>query len=73
MPRKPKPSPAVLLATPAERLELFSNGPMTAEAINAASQAFKRALIESALDAEMSHHRGYPSGAAKLGCRDKPA
>jgi transposase-like protein len=65
MPRKPKSSPAVLPAIPAELLEQFGNGPMTAEGINAASQAFKKALIERALGAEMSHHLGYSSGAAK--------
>lgn len=65
MPRKPKASPAVLPAISAELLEQFGNGPMTVEAINAASQAFKKALIERALSAEMSHHLGYPSGAAK--------
>lgn len=31
---------------------------MTAEAINAASMAFKKALIERALGAELSHHLG---------------
>ena len=40
---------------------------MSAEAINAASMAFKKALIERALGAELSHHLGYPPGA------DKPA
>jgi putative transposase len=65
MPRKPKSSPAALPVISAELLEQFGNGPMTADAINAASQAFKKALIERALGAEMSHHLGYPSGAAK--------
>jgi len=65
MPRKPKSSLAALPVIPAELLEQFGNGPMTADAINAASQAFKKALIERALGAEMSHHLGYPSGAAK--------
>jgi len=54
--RKPKSSPASLPTIPAELLEQFSNGPMTAESINAASQALKKALIERALAAEMSHH-----------------
>ena len=65
MPRKPKSSPASLPVIPAELLEQFSNGPMTADAINAAYQAFKKALIERALGAEMSYHLGYPSDAAK--------
>jgi transposase-like protein len=46
-------------------LEQFGNGPMTADAINAATLALKRALIERALGGEMSHHLGYPSGVTK--------
>lgn len=65
MPRKQKTAPADLPAIPAELLEQFGNGPMTAEAINAATLALKKALIERALGAEMNHHLGYPSGAAK--------
>jgi len=38
---------------------------LTAEAINAATLALKKALIERALGGEMSHHLGYPPGAAK--------
>ncbi|BFO56195.1 hypothetical protein AVXHC19_29980 [Acidovorax sacchari] len=38
---------------------------MTGEAVNAASMAFKKALIERALGAELGHHLGYPSGANK--------
>ena len=38
---------------------------MTADAINAASLAFKKALIERALSGEMNCHPGYPSGKAK--------
>jgi putative transposase len=33
--------------------------------VEAASQRFKKALIERALGAELSHHLGYPPGAAK--------
>jgi transposase-like protein len=40
---------------------------MTGEAVNAASMAFKKALIERALGAELGHHLGYPTGAAKPG------
>lgn len=65
MPRNPKTEPADLPAIPAELLESFGNGPMTAEAINAASLAFKKALIERALDGELNHHLGYPSGTTK--------
>jgi len=38
---------------------------MSGEAVNAASMAFKKALIERALGAELGHHLGYPSGADK--------
>jgi len=38
---------------------------MSAEAVNAASMAFKKALIERALGAELSHHLGYAPGAPK--------
>jgi len=65
MPRKPKVPPADLPAIPAERLEQFGNGPMTADAINAATLALKKALIERALGGGMNHHLGYPPGAAK--------
>ncbi|KVO78187.1 IS256 family transposase [Burkholderia ubonensis] len=65
MPRKPKAQPAALPAIPAELLEQFGNGPMTAEAINAATLALKKALIERALGGEMNHHLGYPAGSAK--------
>jgi len=65
MPRKPKTQPAALPAIAPELLASFGDGPMTAEAINAASLAFKKALIERALAGEMNHHLGYPAGAAK--------
>jgi transposase-like protein len=38
---------------------------MSAQAVNAASMAFKKALIERALGAELSHHLGYRPGSAK--------
>src|SRR5690606_15064806 len=56
---------AALPSIPAELLDSFGDGPMTAEAINAASIAFKKALIERALGGEMNHHLGYPSGTSK--------
>ncbi len=58
---------AVLPRIPPELLDQLVKGPMTAEAVQDASTAFKKALIERALGAEMSHHLGYPAGA------DKPA
>ena len=63
-----KKKPAAALPTiPKELLDQFVSGPMSAEAVNAASMAFKKALIERALGAELSHHLGYPPGAEKPG------
>ena len=56
---------AALPKIPKELLDQFVTGPMTGEAVNAASMAFKKALIERAMEAELGHHLGYPSGAAK--------
>jgi putative transposase len=56
---------AVLPKIPAELLDQLVKGPMTCEAVEEASQAFKKALIERALGAEMSHHLGYVAGAQK--------
>lgn len=64
MPSKKKPAPQ-LPAIPQELIDQFVTGPMSAEAVQAASMAFKKALIERALGAEMSHHLGYPPGAAR--------
>jgi putative transposase len=50
---------------PPELIDQFVNGPMSAEAVNAASMAFKKALIERALGAELTHHLGYAAGADK--------
>lgn len=56
MSRKPRTQPAALPVIPSELLESFGDGSMTAEAINAASLAFKKALIERALAGELNHH-----------------
>ncbi|GGH67013.1 IS256 family transposase [Comamonas phosphati] len=56
---------AALPSIPKELLDQFVTGPMTGEAVNAASMAFKKALIERALGAELGHHLGYASGADK--------
>ncbi|MFP3643676.1 IS256 family transposase, partial [Paraburkholderia sp. SIMBA_054] len=56
MPRKPKTTteaPTVLPSIPKELIDQFVKGPMTAEAVHAASAAFKKALIERALGAEL--------------------
>jgi transposase-like protein len=65
MPSKTKRPLAELPTIPKELIDQFVTGPMTAEAVNAASLAFKKALIERALGAELSHHLGYKPGAAK--------
>jgi len=68
MPSKTKAVKAAMAALPSipkELIEQFVTGPMSAEAVNAASLAFKKALIERALGAELGHHLGYPPGAAK--------
>jgi putative transposase len=41
------------------------DGPLTAADVEAATRRFKKALIERALGAEMSHHLGYAPGTAK--------
>jgi len=51
-----------LPAIPAELVDHFVKGPMTAEAVQDLSMAFKKALIERALGAELGHHLGYPAG-----------
>ena len=56
---------AALPSIPKELLDQFVTGPMSGDAVNAASMAFKKALIERALGAELGHHLGYPSGAGK--------
>jgi transposase-like protein len=54
-----------LPSIPKELVSQFLTGPMSGEAINAASLAFKQALIEASLNAELSHHLGYPPGAER--------
>ena len=56
---------AALPPIPNELIDHFVTGPMTAETVNDISMAFKRALIERALGAELSHHLGYRPGADK--------
>lgn len=56
---------AALPKIPKELIDQFVTGPMTGEAVNAASMAFKKALIERAMGAELGHHLGYPAGAPK--------
>src|SRR5438105_12693669 len=68
MPTKTKKSAeaaAALPSIPKELIDAFVSGPMSGEAVNAATMAFKKALIERAMGAELSHHLGYPPGDAK--------
>ena len=53
---------AKLPSIPKELVDQFLTGPMTQEAVNAASLAFKQALIEASLNAELTHHLGYAPG-----------
>ena len=50
---------------PKELIDQCVKGPMTAEAVHAASAAFKEALIERALGAKLVRHLGYPAGAGR--------
>jgi transposase-like protein len=54
-----------LPSIPKELVEQFLTGPMNEASINAAGLAFKQALIEASLQAELSHHLGYKPGADK--------
>ena len=57
---------AALPKIPDELIDQIVKGqPMTGEEVNAASMAFKKALIERALGAELGFHLGYPRGADK--------
>src|ERR1700687_636100 len=56
---------AKLPSVPKELVSLFLTGPMTGEAINEARAAFKKALIEASLNAELSPHLGYEAGAER--------
>ena len=70
MPSKKKPAAAGMTALPSipkELIEQLTGGatPMTADQINATTMALKKALIERALGAELSHHLGYPPGSVR--------
>ena len=56
---------AMLPQIPSALLDQLVTGPMTPGAIGDVMRGFKKALIERALGAEMSHHLGYSPGAAK--------
>lgn len=68
MPRKKKNDGAVdatLPEIPSELLDQFVTGPMTAESVEAVMRKFKKAILERALGAEMTHHLGYAPGSEK--------
>ena len=69
MPRKhrSKTQEAEMLApVPVQVLDQFvREGPLTAAEVEAATRRFKKALIERALGAELSHHLGYAPGESK--------
>ena len=56
---------AALPKIPAQLLDQLVQGPMTAESILDVTTALKKALIERALGAELSHQLGYLPGATK--------
>jgi transposase-like protein len=69
MPRRPKPekpSAEILAPIPTDILDqIVRDGPLTAAEVETATRRFKKALIERALGAELTHHLGYAPGAPK--------
>jgi len=56
---------ALLPTIPSGWLDQLVTGPMTAAAVEDTFQAFKKALIERALAADLTHHPGYEAGPDK--------
>jgi transposase-like protein len=56
---------AAMPSIPRELIGQFATGPTSAEVVQVVSMAFKKALIERALGAELSHHLGYRPGATE--------
>ena len=69
MPSKRKPNEGTTsgsgVSIPPELLDRLVQGPMTPEEVQAICLDFKRALIERAMGAELSHHLGYRPGEAR--------
>ncbi len=66
MPRTRKSDRSGLAPVPREFLDHFApNRPLTGAEVEDATRRFKKARIERALGAELTHHLGYPAGAAK--------
>jgi transposase-like protein len=64
--RKGQAPDASLAPVPEEILNQFvREGPLSPEELEAAVRRFKKAMIERALGAELTHHLGYPPGATK--------
>lgn len=55
---------AALPKIPKELMDQLVSGPMTGEEVNAATMAFKKALIERVMGAELGHHLGQPAAEA---------
>ena len=53
---------AALPKIPKELMDQLVAGPMTGEEVNAATMAFKKALIERVMGAELGHHLGQAGG-----------
>jgi putative transposase len=66
MPRTQKTDRSGLAPVPDALLDQFApNRPLTGAEIEDATRRFKKALLERALGAELTHHLGYPAGAPK--------
>ena len=64
--QKASTSEVPLAPIPSEILDQFvGQGPLTPEELDAVVRRFKKAIIERALGAELSHHLGYVSGGTK--------
>jgi putative transposase len=56
---------AALPKIPKEIIDQLVTGPMSATELNGVTMALKKALVERALGAELSHHLGYAPGAER--------
>lgn len=66
--RKPKHTKSIdpsLPQIPPELLEQLVSGPMSAESLEAMFRELKKAVIERAMHAELTHHLGYAAGAER--------
>src|SRR5215813_8858352 len=65
-PKRPKAGADELAPIPPEILDqIVRDGPLTAADVDVATRRFKKALIERALGAELTHHLGYPPSGTK--------